>query len=93
MKCLALVLTVVLFWVTFNQAAAENNLSIAASKLESDISNNLKIMGRDIESVAKETGKLGASKESEIRKLLPGLCSNRPETALSFLLITIGRLQ
>lgn len=78
MKYLASVLTVVLFLITVNPAGAENDLSIAASKFESDISKTLKIMGRDIKSVAKETGKLGPDKESEIRKLIQGLCSKRP---------------
>lgn len=78
MKRLMSLLTAVLFLVTVNHAVAEDNLSIAASKIESGISNTLKILGADLKIAAKETGKLTVNKESEIRKLLLGLCSNRP---------------
>ncbi len=78
MKYWATVLVAALILHTAGQAVAEDNLSLATSKFESGISNALKLTGRDLESVAKKTGKLGADKESEIRKLLLGLCRNRP---------------
>lgn len=78
MKYWATVLIAALILHTAGQAVAEDNLSTATSKFESSISKALKIMGRDLKEAAKETGKLGADKESEIRKLLLGLCRNRP---------------
>jgi len=78
MKRLVPVLTLVVLLMSPHYVGAENNLSIVASKLESAISNHLKGMGRDIKSAAQETEKLGAGQESEIRKLLLGLCSKRP---------------
>jgi YbbR domain-containing protein len=87
MKRLIFLLTAVLFFVTVNHAVAENNLSIAASKIESGISAALEIMGTDLEIAAKETGKLNADNESEIRKLLLGLYSKRPYIRCSIPLV------
>ncbi|MGA3085013.1 MAG: hypothetical protein ABSE95_09470 [Thermodesulfobacteriota bacterium] len=93
MKLLVTVLTLVLFLCNAHYAVAGNNLNIAASKLESAISNHLKGMGRDIKSVAQETEKLGASQESEIRKLLLGLCSNRPYVVDATFIDSVGLMK
>ncbi|MCX5815197.1 MAG: cache domain-containing protein [Proteobacteria bacterium] len=75
MKHLVSLISILLLFVTFNYAIAGDTLNIAVSRLESDISNNLKTIGVDLKSAAKDAGKL---KESEIRKLLLGLYANRP---------------
>lgn len=78
MKFWVFVLTVVFLLITVNQVVAETDPNVGASKLESGISNALKLMGRNLRRAANETGKLGAGQESEVRKLLLGLCRNRP---------------
>lgn len=74
-RFISLLLTILLFFTAFNYVIAGDALSIAVSRLESDISNNLKTIDADLKSAAKDAGKL---KESEIRKLLVGLCTNKP---------------
>ena len=75
MKYMMLLLPVVLIFVSVNHAVAQDSLGIAVSKLESNISYNLKIMGADLENAAKEIGRL---KEPEIRKLLTKLYADKP---------------
>ena len=78
MKFWTSVLTAVLFLATVGPAVAEDNLNKAASKFESGLSKPLELMGRDLKNAAKETGRLGADQDPEVRKLLPGLCRKRP---------------
>lgn len=78
MKRLMLLLTAVLLLVFVNHAVAESNMNVAVSKIESDISNALKIIGADLKNTAKEASRLSASQESGIRRLLLGLCNKRP---------------
>lgn len=68
----------VFFLTTSGQAMADDHLSVAASKLQSGIANILQGIGVDMKNAAKETGNLGAGKESELRKILQGLYAGRP---------------
>jgi hypothetical protein len=78
MKRFVLVITVLLFCFMAGQALAADNLSKAASKIESGISNILKGIEKTISHAAKETGKLGIQRETEIRKLLQSCNAGRP---------------
>jgi hypothetical protein len=60
------------------QALATDNLSKASSKIEAGISNILKEIEKTISHAAKETGKLGIQRETEIRKLLQSCNTGRP---------------
>lgn len=77
MRRFVLVITTLLFFIA-GQAFAADNLSKAASKIESGISNDLNAMQESIYHAAKETGKLGLQRESEIRKLLQSCNTGRP---------------
>jgi hypothetical protein len=68
----------VLFLMTSGQAMADDRLGIAASRLHAGIADILQQLGQDLQSAAKEAGKLGAGKEPELRKILRGLYANRP---------------
>ena len=77
MRRFVLVITALLFFIA-GQAFAEDNLSKAALKIESGISNSLNGIEDTIYHAAKETGKLGLQRESEIRKLLQSCNTGRP---------------
>ena len=78
MKSFVLVITAFLFFFMTEQAFAGDNLSDAASKIETGILNNLNGIGDTISFVAKETGKIGLNGEAEIRKLLQRNCAASP---------------
>jgi hypothetical protein len=78
MKSFVLVITAFLFFFMTEQAFAGDNLSDAASKIETGILNNLNGLGDTISFVAKETGKIGLNGEAEIRKLLQRNCAAGP---------------
>jgi hypothetical protein len=71
-------LTAILVLMAVGRAVAEDDLSLAASRVHSGISSVLQRVGRDMQSAAKETGKLGTGKESEMREILLRLCADRP---------------
>jgi hypothetical protein len=77
MKRLVLVITALLFFIA-GQAFATDNLSKAASKIESGISNILLGIEKTIYYTAKETGKAGIQRETEIRILLQNCNTGRP---------------
>jgi hypothetical protein len=77
MKRFVLVITSLFFFMA-GQALASDNLSKAASKIESGISNILKGIEGTISHAAKQTGKLGIQRETEIRKLLQSCNAGRP---------------
>ena len=76
MRRFILVITALLFFIA-GQAFAADNLSKATSKIESGISNILNGIEETIYHAAKETGKLGLQRESEIRKLLQSCNTGR----------------
>lgn len=77
MKRLVLVITALFFFMA-GQSFAADNLSNAAAKIESSISNVLLGIEKTIYYAAKETGKAGIRRETEIRKLLQSCNSGRP---------------
>ena len=77
MKRLVLVITALLFFIA-GQAFAEDNLSKAASKIESGILSIMKGIEGPISHAVKETGKAGLNRETEIRKLLQSCNTDRP---------------
>jgi hypothetical protein len=70
--------TAFLFCFMTGQAFAADNLSDAASKIESGILTILKGIEGTISRAAKETGTLGLNREAEIRKLLQNCMTDRP---------------
>jgi hypothetical protein len=78
MRRFVLVITALLFFFMAGQALAGDNLSNAASKIESGISNILNGIEGTISHAAKETGKAGIQRETEIRKLLQSCNTGRP---------------
>lgn len=78
MRRFVLVITALLFCFIAGQAFAADNLSNAASKIESGIFSILDGIGSTISHAAKETGKAGLHREAEIRKLLQNCVAGRP---------------
>lgn len=78
MRRFVLVVTAFLFFFMTGQAFAEDNLSSAASKIESGILNILNGIEVTIYRAAKETGKAGINNETEVRKLLLNCTTGRP---------------
>ena len=78
MRRFVLVITALLFIFIARQAFAADNLSKAASKIESGISNILNGIEETIYHAAKETGKAELHREAEIRKLLQNCVAGRP---------------
>ena len=70
--------TAFLFCFMTGQAFAADNLSDAASKIESGILTMLKGIESTISHAAKETGTLGLNRETDIRKLLQNCNTGRP---------------
>jgi hypothetical protein len=78
MRCFILVIAALLFCFMAGQALAADNLNKAVFKIESGISNILKEIEGTIYHAAKETGKAGIQRETEIRKLLESCNTGRP---------------
>jgi hypothetical protein len=78
MKRFVLVITALLFFFMAGHAFAVDNLSKAALKIESGITNILKGIEGTISHAARETGKAGIQRETEIRKLLQSCNTGRP---------------
>lgn len=78
MRRFVLVATAFLFLFMAGQAFAADNLSSAASKIESGILNILNGIEGTISRAAKETGKASLNHETEVRKLLQSCNTGRP---------------
>lgn len=78
MKRLVLVFTAFSLFCMIGQAFAADNLSDAVSKIEFGILTILKGIESTISHAAKETGKLGLNRETDIRKLLQNCNTGRP---------------
>ena len=70
--------TAFLFCFTAGQAFATDKLSDAVSKIETGVLTILKGIEGTISHAAKETGKLGLNRETDIRKLLQNCNTGRP---------------
>ena len=70
--------TAFLFCIMAGQAFAADKLSDAVSKIETGVLSILKGIDVTISHAAKETGKLGINRETEIRKLLQNCNADRP---------------
>ena len=75
MKHFVFMLTVFFVFSTTGQVFAENSLDKAALKIETGILNILNGLGNTLSLVAKEIGRTGPDKETEIRKLLQKNCN------------------
>ena len=78
MKRFVLVIMALLVFSIGGQAFAADNLGNAVSKIESGILNILNGIGSNLSCAAKETGKIGLHRETEIRKLLQNNMASRP---------------
>ena len=77
MRRFVVVITALLFSMA-GQALAADNQNKAVLKIESGISSILKEIEKTISHAAKETGKAGLQRETEIRKLLQSCNTGRP---------------
>jgi len=94
MRRFLLVATAFMFFFIAGQAFAADNLSNAASKIESGILNILNEIGGTISHAAKETGKAGLHRETEIRKLLQKNCiAGRPYAVNSTFIDSKGMMK
>ena len=78
MRRFVILVTAFLFFLMAGQTFAADNLSNAASKIESGIISILNGIGGTISLAAKETGKVGRHRETEIRKILQTCNVGRP---------------